>query len=329
MFRSATLKLTLWYVLLATLLSLLFSVVLYHFSTNELTEALNHQYSVLTVNDHDSDNSYRRYQDLDSHAQHLLSELVYFNIAVIAGSSLLSYLLARRTLKPIEAAHQAQVRFTAEASHELRTPLAAMRADSEVALMEKGNNTRLRHALQDNVRDIQKLEDLSSHLLDISRYKTTLPNSRQPLDLDNIVSEVLKQLNRAISGKQLEMRLDIQPVQIIGDHRAIQQLITLVLDNAVKYSRQNGVITTSLKLEDSTAVLIIKDEGIGIPQADLSHIFEPFYRSKNVTADKQNIAGHGLGLSLAREIVKTHKGTLQILSKGHKGTEAVIKLPVN
>jgi signal transduction histidine kinase len=150
MFRSAIVKLTLAYVVLATVLSLLFSGVLYHFSTDTISDALNNQHKYLVSNDHDFDNSFPVSEELNRQSEHLFGQLVYFNIIVITGSTIVSYALARRTLRPIERAHQAQIRFTAEASHELRTPLAAMRADTEVALMEKGINSKVRRTLQGN-----------------------------------------------------------------------------------------------------------------------------------------------------------------------------------
>src|ERR1035438_8663009 len=130
MFKSATLKLTLWYVLIVMVLSLLFSGVLYHFTTHELSEGLDDQYHQIISNDHDGDNyRYISTSELDTRSKHLILEMVYFNIVVLLGASISSYALARRTLRPIEEAHQAQIRFTAEASHELRTPLTAMKAD--------------------------------------------------------------------------------------------------------------------------------------------------------------------------------------------------------
>lgn len=329
MFRSATLKLTLWYVLLSVALSLLFSVVLYQFTTQELAEGLQQQYQTLSANDHDVDNRYSLSREVDRHTHRLFSELVYFNIAVVIGSTVISYILARRTLWPIERAHQAQLRFTAEASHELRTPLAAMRADTEVALMEKGLNAKARRTLKGNVVDIQKLETLATHLLDISRYQNAATDKFELLNLDEIINQSLQQFKQTVKNKQLKVVQNIHPAQILGDNYGLQQLITIVLDNAVKYSHRGGKITIKLDSLNKYAVLTISDTGIGIPADDVPNLFERFYRAGNAELSQSRASGYGLGLPLAQEIATAHKGAIQISSQEKQGSTVTIKLPLN
>lgn len=328
MFRSATAKLTLWYVLLATCLCLLFSAVVYHLSTDELGEALHRQYSSFVDNDHDSDNVPPPHVAIQQHGQHLLGELVWLNIAIIAGSSVAGYFLARRTLKPIENAHEAQTRFTTEASHELRTPLAAMRADTEVALMEKGLPTKARRTLQGNLHDIERLEQLAGHLLDIARYQNNASTQPVLLDMDETVRNTVNQCSHAAQEKAIKVKQDIQPVQVMGEQHALEQLIAIVLDNAIKYSRKQGVVTVSLRNTANRATLTIKDDGIGIPANDFPHVFERFYRSSNVRSDKKMAGGYGLGLPLAKEIVHAHGGEINIQSNENTGTTVRIMLPI-
>jgi signal transduction histidine kinase len=326
MFRSATAKLTLWYVLLAASLCVLFSVVVYHLSTEELGEALNHQYNSFVDNDHDKDNIPPPYSDIQRHGRHLLSELVWFNVIVITGSSIVGYFFARRTLRPIEYAHEAQTRFTTEASHELRTPLAAMRADTEVALMEKGLPAKTRRTLQGNLGDIERLERLTGHLLDIARYQNKTTAKLGLIDLDEVVSNITSQFNHAAQEKRIRIKQDIQPAQVIGEQYSLEQLVTIVLDNAIKYSRKQGIVALSLRTDESTAILTIEDQGIGIPADDLPHVFERFYRSANVKSDKKAISGYGLGLPLAQEITSAHKGEIRISSRENTGTTVRITL---
>lgn len=324
MFKSATVTLTLWYVLLSLGLSLLFSGVLYHFSTRELAEALHNQYSVLASNDGDS-RLFASSQELDTRSQHLLLNLAYFNILVLVGSSVASYGLARRTLRPIEEAHQAQIRFTAEASHELRTPLAAMRADTETTLMERTDDPAvLRRTLQGNLNDIDKLEKLTNHLLELSRYKSKAADVKETIDLDGIFQDVTKQFQQPILAKHLKITIDTRPLQVIGDQQAVRQLITIVLDNAIKYSQPKGAIALSLGKDNRHAIIKIADKGIGIRHEDLVHVFESFYRAQNVSTK-----GYGLGLPLAKGIVEAHGGTISIQSQQHAGTVVTIKLPLS
>ncbi len=327
MFTSATVKLTLWYVLLAAVLCLAYSAVVYNLSTEELNEALNHQYHSFVDEDHDRDNIPLPHSYLQQHGRHLLNKLVWFNVAVIAGSCVAGYFLARRTLQPIEQAHQAQVRFTAEASHELRTPLAAIRADTEVALMEKGLTAKTRRTLEGNLRDIGRLEQLTADLLDIARYQNGLAAKRTVLDFDELALQAIKQLKHKAEQRHIALKTIIKPVQVTGEQRALEQLIIIVLDNAIKYSDKNSTVTMSLQNNGANAVLTITDKGVGIPAADLPHVFERFYRSQNAPA-ANHTSGYGLGLPLAQEIVKAHSGQVELESREHYGTTVVITLPL-
>ena len=329
MFKSATVKLTLWYVLLMMGFSILFSGVLYRLSTHELAEALHNQYRVLVTDDHDGDNqSNVTTQELDARSQHLVQDLIYFNALVLFGSTLTSYVLARRTLRPIEIAHQAQIRFTAEASHELRTPLTAMKADTEATLMEASDDPKvLRRTLEDNLQDIDKLEKLANHLLEVSRFKSRAVPGKETIDLDSVINEVVKQLGHTMRDKKLKIKIVSVPIRLVGDRQAIQQLITIVLDNAIKYSQSNAEVNLAV-VKDKGATITIKDKGIGIRATDLPHIFERFYRAQNVINSDKKIAGYGLGLPLAKEIVDLHNGSIDIHSKEHKGTTVIIKLPL-
>lgn len=327
MFRSATTKLTLWYLLLATCLSLLFSVVVYHLSTEELSEALNNQYNSYVTNDHDKDNVPPPQAVVQRHGQHLMNELIWFNLIVILGASVIGYLLARRTLKPIQEVHQVQMRFTAQASHELRTPLAAMRADTEVALMDEGLPLKAKRVLKENMKDIERLEQLTRHLLDIARYQNKTVSKPAILDLDEIIRSSIKQLSHAARAKHIQYNKSIQPTQTMGEQYGLEQLVTIILDNAIKYSRHNGLVTIDLRADANVAVLIVTDEGIGIPKEDIAHVFEHFYRSDNVKDNKKTVSGYGLGLPLAQEIARAHGGEIHIHSDGKRGTSVRITLP--
>ncbi len=328
MFKSATLKLTLWYVLLAMCLSFLFSGVLYHFSTDELTEALRNQYQVLNDNDKD-DQSYFSTYELNARSHHLLDNLVYFNGLVLVGSSLASYILARRTLRPIEAVHQAQIRFTADASHELRTPLTAMKADTEATLMRNSNDAALlRRTLKANLGDIEKLDKLTNHLVEISRYDSKVATAKETVELEDMIREIAQQFGRQTKDTKLTIKVDTEPAQVQGDPHGINQLITIVLDNAIKYSKPKGRIYVTLLKKNKDTVIAIKDNGIGIPTEDLPHVFERFYRSRNVNTNKTKTSGYGLGLPLAKDIVEQHGGSISVQSNEHEGTTVCITIPL-
>lgn len=330
MFKSATLKLTLWYVLIVMLLSVLFSGVLYRFGTHELSEGLNDQYHQIVVDDHDSDDiNHISKTELDTRSTRLKEELVYFNIIVLAGAFITSYVLARRTLRPIEEFHKSQIRFTADASHELKTPLTAMKADTEATLMlGSGDSALLRQTLKDNLKDIEKLEKLTEHLLDLSRHDSKATAKAEVLDVEKITKEVVSSLGPRIRHKKLKINLKTQSARVKAEPHGLNQLITIVLDNAIKYSHREGQISVNLINKGEQAIITIGDNGIGIPIDDLPHIFERFYRSKNINSTKDGSTGYGLGLPLAKDIVELSGGRIVVQSKEGQGTTVDITLPI-
>ncbi len=334
MFRAAVLKLTAQYVILAMILCVVFSIVFYGFATHELSEGLNSQFHVLSSNDRDGDNVGEPHDNISGTELHtrsgnLKADLIAFNSLIFIVSILLGYLLARRTLRPIEEAHATQVRFTAEASHELRTPITAMKADTESILMERQPTPKLlRQGLESNLKDIERLERLSSHLLSMARYKSAANQSIKLVDLAQILPQVIKETERIYKDRNLQIKTALKPAVIHADPMDAEQLFSIVIDNAMKYSQPEGVINIAIHTESNQAVVTIKDKGIGIASDDLTHVFEHFYRS--TAARKSDIAsGYGLGLPLAHDIAKLYKGTLELESVEGKGTTVTIILPIS
>jgi len=327
-FKSATLKLTLWYVLLIMSLSFLFSGVIYHFSNNELAEGLHDQYEKIASSDHDADDiSDSSNAEVETGSHRLFGELVAFNVTVLIGSSLFSYVLARRTLRPIEAAHKAQIRFTSDASHELRTPLTAIKADTEATLMNgHSGNKILRKTLLRNLEDIEKLDKLTNNLLDISRYDARSNDNSKVIDIVPIIKEIQENLNRHPHKIKVKFSISKTACQINGNPQDIQRLITIVIDNATKYSQPKGSINVGLSKGKSHITITVEDKGIGIPADDIPHIFERFYRSKN--AESKETPGYGLGLPLAKNIADTYDGTISVSSKVNTGTKVTISFPI-
>jgi len=330
MFKSATIKLTLWYVLIVMILCLIFSGVLYHFSNNELAEGLHKQYQELVPNDHDSDDYLTRTKaEIAEQSHNLLVNLIYFNVVVLLGAGLGSYVFARNTLKPIKRAHQSQLRFTADASHELRTPLTSMKADTEATLMRYSDSVpQLRRALAENLTDIQKLDKLTNQLLEISKLDSRHPISKEIVDIEEVIKLVMNSFNRKTKTSTINVDIQSTGYYILANEQSIRQLLTIVLDNAVKYSPSKGRVQVSVVKQSKHVLLTVRDNGIGIPKDDLPHIFERFYRSKNASTSKRKITGYGLGLPLAKDIVELYGGTIRIDSKENVSTTVTISLPL-
>lgn len=336
MFRSALIKLTLYYVGLAMLLSLLFSVVMYHFATYELREGLNRQYSELVIKQKDNEtNGIYNAGEYNKRANQLLVDFVYFNLVVLGLSAGASYALARRTLKPIRIAHQAQSRFASLASHELRSPLAAMRADTESILMinPQPSPPELVKTLKSNLADIKRIERLANQLLQLARLQSAQTVNFQDFDLIRLIRSNITQARRAGQRFNIKISMHSPPPQLVisADKFGLDLLISALLDNAVKYNNRGGKVDVTVKLLGSAqAMLEISDNGQGIDNKDRPYVFEPFYRSSAKSRTGGSGAnGYGLGLSLVKEIVDAHHGTIKLDSQPGKGTTVSVYLPRN
>lgn len=329
-FESAVHKLTAWYVGALFIVCLVFSVPTYIVASNQLQHGALRQAEIIQELDRPLTGplgprlNALREQQIQRDRNQLLRTIVFANITILVLGAYLSYRFAKRTLQPIEEAHEAQTRFTTDASHELRTPLATMQTEIEVALRGKKFNTgQARQVLGSNLEEIARLRNLSEELLALARLdssqlkKTSVPISKIATD----------EINSIESRHHLKITQNIQKgLTVQGDERLLRQLIEILADNAVKYSGDKPAdIMVSLKKSDSSALLSITDRGIGIKASELPHVFERFYRGSSAT--KHNSEGHGLGLSLAKRIVDIHDGTITASSQPGKSTTFDIRLP--
>ena len=176
------------------------------------------------------------------------------------------------------------------------------------------------------LNETNRLSSLVNDLLSLSR----MDSDREELFMEKVnLSEILKDTidKLAIKSKKYEVTIysDIPAdVYIIADRKKIIQVFVNLIDNAIKYSPPNGKITINLQRKKIAAYIAIEDEGIGIPGDDLDRVFERFYRSKNA----KYITGTGLGLSLSRELIIRHKGSIQLMNKKPFGLRVLTILPL-
>jgi two-component system, OmpR family, sensor histidine kinase CiaH len=257
----------------------------------------------------------------------ILNRLVMINVGILIGGGILSYYLALRTLKPIEEAHVALERFTADASHELRTPITAMRSENEVALM----NPRLTLAqaklqIKSNIEELEKLTELSEGLLRLA----SLDNNDLAKDVLKPESMVNKAISRVVAQAEkkniLINRKINTDIDIIGDEGSIVEAIVILLDNAVKYSNERTEINVEVDKTHSGVTIKVSDNGMGIKATELPHIFDRFYRA-DTARSKQRVDGYGLGLAIAKNIATLHQGSLTAVSKPGKGSTFTLTIP--
>jgi heavy metal sensor kinase len=218
-------------------------------------------------------------------------------------------------LDRIESAFQRLVQFTADASHELRSPVALMRTAAEVALRRPREEAAYRETLQQVLAESERMSLMIEDLLLLARSDAGSDTiERTPVDLAVPLRAAIERTDRKVCQK-------IESVAVLGNSNALQQLFTILLDNAVKYS--TGGIDVSLAAK-GRAVVEVTDHGIGIAPEELPHVFERFYR-----ADKaRSRGGTGLGLAIARRIAEIHGGTIDVTSEPGAGSTFTVTLPV-
>lgn len=330
MYRSATIKLTAWYLVLVMAISLAFSGVIYHFASQELTTSLSRQtqriYQEFPV--FNNDPFFRRDTDADIANHNILRNLLYFNFGVLLVAGFASYWLARRTLTPIEASNEQQKRFVADASHELRTPVTAMRMDAEVALLDKhASKDALRSALSSAVEEAGKLDVLLNSLLQLSQLDSDgIRQTFTNVSLAAAVAAAIKTVQPKADAKHITLDNRAHDVHVQGNFDNIVQLLVILLDNAIKYSAERSKVVLTSTADTHNATIVVQDHGIGIEPEALQHVFDRFYRADKARTGN---SGFGLGLSIAKHIADLHYGSITLTSTVHKGTKASVTLPVS
>ena len=325
LFHSATLGLTLWYVLILTVLSLFFSGIVYSIAANELHRPLGpgnqrqDSYSFGVLNDFEE---LRQRREQEGKTR-LVTSLVVFNAVVIATGGLASYYLARRTLQPIEEALEAQTRFTSDAAHELRTPLAVMQSEIEIGLRDKRATVpKQRDLLESNLDEVGRLRSLTDRLLLLSNLKAV---EVSPTSLDDVATEAVNRVIPLALAKHIGIESTVGKQAAVANAEILTDMLVILLDNAIKYSPKKSAITISAKTQGKHVVLDVTDNGPGIEAKDLPHIFDRFYRA-DTSRSKENVEGHGLGLSIAKRSVEAMGGTITAASTPGKGTTFTIRL---
>lgn len=256
--------------------------------------------------------------------------LISINAGILLISGLLSYFLAGRTLQPIKNMMDEQNRFISDASHEIRTPLTSLKSAFEVFLRnKKATVTEAKEIVTESIDEVNTLQSLSDSLLKLAQYEK--PNGHaefKTVTLDGIINESIQKVKSIAEEKHIHLFYETSSLRFEGNRYALVDLFVILFDNAIKYSPINTVITVSIKKIDGTIQIAVQDEGIGIDEKDIPHIFDRFYRADKARS-KQDGSGYGLGLSIAKKIVNVHKGTITVTNNAEKGVTFVIQLPVH
>lgn len=234
----------------------------------------------------------------------------------------------------LESAFEAMRRFTADASHELRGPLATMRGAIDVTLSQPREAAEYRQALLSVGQDVDRLQAITADLLVLARAdagRSSLENA--PVRLDVVASEVVELLTTPAQERRIAFRV-VTPVAVMvsGDERWLRQLVFNLLHNAMKFagsgaSAPHAEVVVSVNSEPGLGILSVSDNGPGIPEDKISHIFERFYRADSART-RGDHGGAGLGLSIAAWIVSAHGGEIQAQNRAEGGCVFTIRLPL-
>jgi len=258
--------------------------------------------------------------------KHLNRDFVLIDILLLGGGAILSYWYAGRTLRPIEEMHEQQKRFTADASHELRTPLASMKVENEVFLRQKHfEEADARELIASNLEEVERLERLATNLLALNQYGQH-SITKMPVDIEVVVREALERTKRRLGTKSKpHFTVKLAPATVQADKESLIELTTILLDNAAKYGPSGGEVVVAGEQRPNGYVLAVRDHGAGIAEDDLPHIFERMYRGDKARSSR--VPGHGIGLSLAKQIADVHQAALEASNHPDGGAMFILTLP--
>ena len=257
----------------------------------------------------------------------LRNTLLGLGTLILLGATLGGIFLANRALAPTRLAFARQQAFIADASHELRTPLTLLRTDAEVLLRSRdridGDDVEL---LEDMVAETDYLTRIATNLLTLARLDAGATHLElDVIDLSSLAAGIVQRMQAYAAERGVIFRQELEQARVLGDCLLLEQVLLIILDNAVKYSNPGGTITVGTQRIGGRVQLSVQDTGIGIPPEHLPHLGERFYRVDK--ARSRESGGTGLGLSLARGIIAAHGGTLELASTPGQGTTVTITLP--
>lgn len=210
-------------------------------------------------------------------------------------------------------------------SHDLRTPLTRLRGTAEMALAAPPDVERYREALADCVEETDRVLTMLNTLMDISEAESgAMPLTKEPLDLREVAERAVDLYHDVADAKGIALTVvDGTPTTVSADRVRLEQVAANLIDNAIKYSPRGGEVSVSVEGDQTSARLVVRDSGVGIPADELPRIWERLFRGDRSRAER----GLGLGLSLVKAVVEAHRGQVSVVSAPGEGSTFTISLP--
>jgi two-component system, OmpR family, sensor histidine kinase CiaH len=332
-FNSAIARLTILYVAVLAVVCTIFSGFIYTLATNEIDQSSRRQVvgfrgalGRFVIDEKESE--LLRKSESDFARARLRTRLLLGNIVMLTLGAVLSYHFAKRTLLPLEQSARAQERFTSDASHELRTPLAAMRTEIEVVLRSSTTTTQeLRATLQSSLEEVTTLQTMTENLLSLARLKEL--GDKKRTTTKKLFSPLARKYRILAKTRRMHFRAELQDIEITVNEPAILQLCTLLLNNALKYAGPSTTVWLRISSVEGELQLVVEDNGIGIPDEAKEKVFERFYKADNSRTDSRK-SGHGLGLSIAKQLTEAMAGTISLATPtNNKGVAFIVHIPLS
>ena len=311
-FFKARLKLTLLYIIIVAIIVFGFSGFLYRSIGQNLKDAHDDEFAGVESHRHFVENTLVYVKD----------DLILADLVILILTAGLSFILAGKTLKPIQLSVEAQRVFAANASHELRTPLAVMRNDIEVFMRGTSSIGETSRTMNSNLEEIERMSGIVENLLMLARSDNASLPTLSKLDVSALSKTMVQKMQSQAHKKNIKLILkSSEPLMIRGDSALLERAMLNILQNSIEHTPPGGSITVETVKKDAEIAISIVDTGSGIHQKDLPHIFTRFYKT-------ESSGGSGLGLSIVKEIVEQHDGSISVESVHGKGTTVTVRFSI-
>jgi signal transduction histidine kinase len=266
----------------------------------------------------------------DEQSRSLVITIIVVGLAGLVAAGIVTLLVTSRALVPIRRSFDAQRRFVADASHELRTPVALIRANAEVLQREGLLEARGEPLAEDIVAEADRMARLVGDLLTLASTEGhELPLELVPLDLAEVARETARNVAAHAAARGISIGVDVDAastVPVLADHDRLIQLVLILVDNAIAHSPDRGAIRIEVSAVGPRAILVVRDQGPGVPAADRERIFEPFTRLSGGRGSKKR--GSGLGLAIGSRIAVAHHGSITVDDAPGGGARFTVTLPL-
>jgi signal transduction histidine kinase len=269
-------------------------------------------------------------KDITDKVKQISSESMHVRLESLTDNDELSKLIItfNHMLDRLETAFETQNNFISNASHELGTPLTAIIGEADVTLNKTRQPEEYQASLKIILNEAERLQNITRSLLFLAQ--TGFDGKRQKMEIvrtDQLIWDVKETIDMINPHNKVQINLSLIPenpkkLKISGNMQLLHLALSNIVTNACKYS-YNKPVQISLGASDDNVFIVVKDEGIGIPESELKYIYDPFFRASNT----KNHEGYGIGLPLARNIIRIHNGSISVSSKKDQGTVVELKFP--